>query len=230
MVDPDHVALSITRQCRLVSIARSSFYYEGTGESPLNLQLLRRIDEQFLETPFSGSRQMTRWLLRQGTRVSRKRVRRLMRRLGLQAIFQRPRTSVRSSQASVSKPWPRRSNATGPPRSSTPTRGANSQAWPSPTGSRTLGSTSRWTARAAGWITSSSSGCGARSNMSRSVSRSTPRAQTPAPASAGGSSSTTNGDRTRRSGTERPTRRTMWGLLRDRGSAPPHHSPRRPDL
>ena len=93
MVDPDHVALSITRQCRLVSIARSSFYYEGTGESPLNLQLLRRIDEQFLETPFSGSRQMTRWLLRQGTRVSRKRVRRLMRRLGLQAIFQRPRTS-----------------------------------------------------------------------------------------------------------------------------------------
>ena len=47
MVDPDHVALSITRQCRLVSIARSSFYYEGTGESPLNLQLLRRIDEQF---------------------------------------------------------------------------------------------------------------------------------------------------------------------------------------
>ena len=93
MVDPDHVALSITRQCRLVSIARSSFYYEGTGESPLNLQLLRRIDEQFLETPFYGSRQMTRWLLRQGTRVSRKRVRRLMRLLGLQAIFQRPRTS-----------------------------------------------------------------------------------------------------------------------------------------
>ena len=93
MVDPDHVALSITRQCRLVSIARSSFYYEGTGESPLNLQRLRRIDEQFLETPFYGSRQMTRWLLRQGTRVSRKRVRRLMRLLGLQAIFQRPRTS-----------------------------------------------------------------------------------------------------------------------------------------
>ena len=99
MVDPDHVALSITRQCRLVSIARSSFYYEGTGESPLNLQLLRRIDEQFLETPFYGSRQMTRWLLRQGTRVSRKRVRRLMRRLGLQAIFQRPRTSERAPGA-----------------------------------------------------------------------------------------------------------------------------------
>ena len=92
MVNPDDVALSLARQCRLVSIARSSFYYEGKGESPLNLQLLRRIDEQFLQTPFYGSRQMTRWLRRQGTRVSRKRVR-LMRLLGLQAIFQRPRTS-----------------------------------------------------------------------------------------------------------------------------------------
>ena len=93
MVDPDHAALSITRQCGLLSIARSSFYYEGKGESPLNLRLMRRIDEQFLETPFYGSRQMTRWLLRQGARVSRKRVRRLMRLLGLEAIFQRPRTS-----------------------------------------------------------------------------------------------------------------------------------------
>ncbi len=93
MVDPDDVALNLTRQCRLVSITRSSFYYEGKNESLFNVQLLRRIDEQFLETPFYGSRQMTRWLRRQETWVSRKRVRRLMRRLGLQAIFQRPRTS-----------------------------------------------------------------------------------------------------------------------------------------
>ena len=82
MVDPTHARLSIVRQCRLVSVARSSFYYEGTGESPLNLRLLRGIDAQFLETPFYGSRQMTRWLRRQGDTVSRKRVRRLMRRLG----------------------------------------------------------------------------------------------------------------------------------------------------
>ena len=93
MVDPKHGGLSITRQCRLVSIARSSYYYEGRGESPLNLELLRLIDEQFLETPFYGSRQMTRWLRRNGYTVSRKRVRRLMRVLGLQAVFQRPRTS-----------------------------------------------------------------------------------------------------------------------------------------
>ena len=93
MVDPTHARLSIVRQCRLVSVARSSCYYEGTGESPLNLRLLRGIDAQFLETPFYGSRQMTRWLRRQGDTVSRKRVRRLMRLLGVHAIFQRPRTS-----------------------------------------------------------------------------------------------------------------------------------------
>ena len=93
MVDPQHAGLSITRQCRLVSITRSSFYYASRGESPLNLRLMRRIDEQFLETPFYGSRQMTRWLRRQGNTVSRKRVRRLMRLLGVHALFQRPRTS-----------------------------------------------------------------------------------------------------------------------------------------
>ena len=93
MVDRQHEKLSITRQCRLVSVSRSSFYYEARGESPENLRLMRQIDEQFLETPFFGTRQMTRWLRRQAETVSRKRVRRLMRLLGLQAIYQRPRTS-----------------------------------------------------------------------------------------------------------------------------------------
>ncbi len=93
MVDPQHGQLSIARQCRLVSVARSSYYYERRGESAVNLRLMRLIDEQFLETPFYGSRQMTRWLRRQGHTVGRKRVRRLMRLLGLQAIFQRPKTS-----------------------------------------------------------------------------------------------------------------------------------------
>ena len=93
MVDPVHRRLSLVRQCRLVSIARSSFYYEGTGESPLNLRLMRSIDTPFLETPFYGSRQMQRWLRQQGDTVSRKRVRRLLRLLGLHAVFQHPRTS-----------------------------------------------------------------------------------------------------------------------------------------
>ncbi len=66
MVVPNHPGLSIVRQCALVSISRSSFYYEGKGESPLNLELMRLIDAQFLETPWYGSRQMARHLRRLG--------------------------------------------------------------------------------------------------------------------------------------------------------------------
>ena len=94
MIDVNHAKLSLVRQCRLVSIARSSYYYKGSGESDLNLELMRRIDEQFLETPFYGSRQMARWLRRQGYAVSRKRVQRLMRKMGLEALYPRPRTTV----------------------------------------------------------------------------------------------------------------------------------------
>jgi putative transposase len=93
MIDPDEPRLSIVRQCELVCISRSSFYFEGKGESPLNLTLMRLIDEQFLQTPFYGSRQMARWLRRQGHRVDRKRVRRLMRKMGLMPIYQAPKTS-----------------------------------------------------------------------------------------------------------------------------------------
>ena len=69
MIEPDHSRLSIVRQCQLVSIARSSHYYAGKGESPLNLALMRLIDEQYLRTPWYGSRQMARHLRRQGYRV-----------------------------------------------------------------------------------------------------------------------------------------------------------------
>ena len=93
MIEPDQPKLSIVRQCELVGVSRSSFYFQSKGESPLNLQLMRMIDEQFLETPFYGSRQMARWLRRQGHVVSRKRVMRLMRKMGLVPIYQAPRTS-----------------------------------------------------------------------------------------------------------------------------------------
>jgi putative transposase len=93
MVERDHPGLSITRQCRLLQVSRSSVYYEARGESPLNLQLMRLIDEQFLETPYYGARQMARHLRRQGYGVNRKRVRRLMQLMGLTAIYQRPNTS-----------------------------------------------------------------------------------------------------------------------------------------
>jgi putative transposase len=94
MVEPDHPDLSITRQCQLLSAARSSYYRAPAGESEMNLALMRFIDAQFLETPWYGSRQMARHLRRHGWGVGRKRVRRLMRKMGLVPIYQRPRTSV----------------------------------------------------------------------------------------------------------------------------------------
>ncbi len=94
MVETDHPGLSIARQCELVAISRSSLYYAAKGEDPLNLALMRLIDAQFLATPWYGARQMARHLRRQGHDVGRKRVRRLMRLMGLAAIYPRPRTSA----------------------------------------------------------------------------------------------------------------------------------------
>jgi putative transposase len=94
MVDPHHPRLSIARQCRLLSVARSSYYRQPASESPETLALMRAIDEQFLETPWYGSRQMARHLQRQGWRVGRHRIRRLMAKMSLVPIYQRPRTSV----------------------------------------------------------------------------------------------------------------------------------------
>ena len=94
MIRREHPDLSLSRQCRLQSIRRSAFYDALEGESLENLALMRRVDELFLRSPFFGSRQMTRQLRREGVRVGRHRVRRLMRLMGLEAIYQAPRTSV----------------------------------------------------------------------------------------------------------------------------------------
>jgi putative transposase len=94
MITRDHPDLSLSQQCRLVSISRSSFYYAPKGESEENLCLMRRIDELFMKYPFYGSRQMMRHLRREGVCIGRHRVRRLMRLMGLQAIYQAPRTST----------------------------------------------------------------------------------------------------------------------------------------
>ncbi len=94
MIRRNHPNLSLSRQCRLLSIGRSSFYYAAKGESPETLALMRRIDELFLKYPFYGSRQMARQLRREGVGVGRHRVRRLMGLMGLQAIYQAPRTST----------------------------------------------------------------------------------------------------------------------------------------
>ena len=93
MIARDRPGLSLSRQCRVLAISRSSFYYAPKGESSENLALMRRIDELFMKYPFYGSRQMVRQLLREGVAVGRHRVRRLMRLMGLEAIYRRPNTS-----------------------------------------------------------------------------------------------------------------------------------------
>jgi putative transposase len=94
MIEAEHPQLSVVRQCELVSISRSGFYHRPAGETALNLELMRLIDAQFLETPWYGSRQMARHLRREGYVVGRKRIRRLMAKMGLAPIYQRPRTTV----------------------------------------------------------------------------------------------------------------------------------------
>lgn len=78
----------------MIGLPRSSLYYEAVPETTENLKLMRLIDEQYLKRPFFGSRQMTYWLQRHGYVTNRKRVQRLMRLMGLEAIYPRPRTSV----------------------------------------------------------------------------------------------------------------------------------------
>ena len=94
MIDGDHKVLSIVRQCELVSINRSGYYHKPAGETEFNLRLMRLIDEQHLLTPFYGARQMARHLRRQGYVVGRKRIRRLMSKMGMAVVYQRPRTTI----------------------------------------------------------------------------------------------------------------------------------------
>ena len=93
MIVRDHPALSLSRQCRLLSLGRSSLYYKPKGESAETLALMRRIDELFLKYPFYGARRMALHLRREGVRISRRRAGRLMRLMGLEAIYRAPRTS-----------------------------------------------------------------------------------------------------------------------------------------
>ena len=85
--------MSISKQCWFLALSRSGFYSKPKGESVETLHLMRLIDQKFLKTPFYGSQQMALRLTEEGHLVSRHRVRRLMRKMGIQAIYQTPRTS-----------------------------------------------------------------------------------------------------------------------------------------
>src|SRR4051794_26945719 len=94
LVEVHHPELSVRRQCELLGLNRSTFNYEPTGATPEDLRLMRLIDEQYTACPFYGSRRITEALTRRGEEVNRKRVRRLMRIMGLEAIYPKPRLSA----------------------------------------------------------------------------------------------------------------------------------------
>jgi putative transposase len=93
-VEPDHKKIPVYRQCELLGLNRSSLYYKPSGEKPYNEQLMKLIDEQYIETPFYGIVKMTAWLCRQGHCVNHKRVRRLMRQMGLEAVYPHRKRSL----------------------------------------------------------------------------------------------------------------------------------------
>ena len=101
LVDRSDADLTIVAQCRLLKVARSTLYYRAAPVSADDLRLMRGLDEQYLTTPFYGSRRMVAVLRRDGEVVNRKRVRRLMRLMGIDAIYQRPNTSRRHPQHKV---------------------------------------------------------------------------------------------------------------------------------
>lgn len=95
MVDKDDPAISVARQCKLLKVTRSTVYHEPAPVSADDLLLMRRLNEQYLATPFYGSRRMAAVLRQQGFSVNRKRVQWLMQIMGLEAIYQKPNTSGR---------------------------------------------------------------------------------------------------------------------------------------
>ena len=97
MIETKHHELSVCRQCELLGLPRSTYYYEAALESSENLQLMRLIDEEYLRHPFYGSRKMTAWLNLEERNVNRKRVQRLMQLMGIEAIYRKPRTSIPAS-------------------------------------------------------------------------------------------------------------------------------------
>jgi putative transposase len=93
LVEPDHGELSVRQQCVLLGLNRASFYYQAATQSEENLRLMRLLDEEYTRHPFYGSRKLTEWLQGQREEVNRKRVQRLMRLMGLEAIYPKPRLS-----------------------------------------------------------------------------------------------------------------------------------------
>jgi putative transposase len=101
LIEPEHDGLSIRRQCMLLGLGRSTWHYQPVEADQDDLRLMRRLDEQYLRTPFYGSRRMTLWLCGNAEEINRKRVQRLMRTMGIEAIYPKPRTTRRNPEHRV---------------------------------------------------------------------------------------------------------------------------------
>jgi transposase-like protein len=274
LIEPELREPSISRQCQLLSLNRSTFYYAPMPAKAEDLELMRQIDEQYLKTPFYGSRSKARHFRRQGRKINRKRIQRLMRRMGIEAVYPKPHTSRphpehrvypyllrdlgvdHSNQVwaadityvpmsrgfmyivavmdwhsrkilswRVPTPWTRIFvsrysrrpwNDTDPPRSSTPTKAPSLPASPSLRFSKTMTSTSAWTAAAVARTTSSSKGCGGRSSTITSTSTRSTRRLNFAKDSQNGFASTTTSAATLRLTTGHRMRSTADCLTRSR--------------
>ena len=105
LVEPDHPQISIVRQCELLGLPRSTYYYHSQGESPENLHLMRWLDEKYTDDPYYGIRRMTAWLRSEGDNVNHKRVARLLRKMGIEAIYPKPRPSAPHPEHRIYPYW-----------------------------------------------------------------------------------------------------------------------------
>jgi len=105
LVEPDNEKISVSRQCQLLGLNRTGLYYRAKTESARDGELMRLIDEQYTSTPFYGYRRMTVYLQNLGFQVNHKRVRRLMRKLGLEAIYPKPNLSKPGGKDHLTYPY-----------------------------------------------------------------------------------------------------------------------------
>ena len=98
VIEPLNPEIPVYRQCELIGLPRSFYYYEARKESEYNLLLMRLIDEEYTRAPFYGTRRMTAYLIRQGYEVNRKRIQRLMRLMGIEALYPKKKLSTASPE------------------------------------------------------------------------------------------------------------------------------------
>jgi len=101
LIEPEHSEVSVARQCELLGLPRATYYYHPQVETAENLILMRLIDETYTDFPFFGSRRMVAWLEMKGCSVNRKRVQRLMRKMGLEAIYPKPKLSKNNPEHKI---------------------------------------------------------------------------------------------------------------------------------